>query len=125
MDGLSSVLTWMTGSDAGAFVIVAWFLSWLLEGWGKWEGLSSRVKSLVVLGIALLLGLGSVWLKQNPALVAQIDPYFRAGMYAILAWLGTQVAHRANSLRKEKAFLPEARDVEDAPPPDTDYPEKS
>lgn len=111
MEGFSDVLSWLTGSDAGAFVVVAWFLSWLLEGWGKWEELSSKAKSLIILGIALLLGVGAVVLKQNPAIVALVDPYFRAAMYAILAWLGTQVAHRANPLRKEKAFDQELEEI--------------
>lgn len=98
----SEFLSWLTGVDGGAFILVSWAISWALEGVSGWEAMSSRVKSLVILAVSSLLGGLAVALQQNPALVAAIEPYFQPLIYAVLAWLGTQTAHKFNSDRKPK-----------------------
>jgi len=100
METFTDLLSWLVGAEGGAFILVSWALSWALEGLKWWEELVSKAKSLIILGVAVLLGLVSVWLTSHPTIVEAIAPYMQAVMYIVSAWLATQVAHRLNSLRK-------------------------
>lgn len=107
METLTDLLNWLT-SEGGALILVAWAISWGLEGWARWEVLSSKVKSLAILGVAVVLGCLAVWLQSQPALVARLSPYGRLLITIVSMWLTTQTAHRLDSLRKRgaKAGLP-------------------
>jgi hypothetical protein len=100
MNGLTDFLSWLTGTGGGAFILVAWAVSWGLEGLPWWDTLTSKLKQLIILGTAVVLGLLGVWLNSMPAVVAVIEPYFRVVMYVVLAWLSTQVAHKLDPKAK-------------------------
>lgn len=91
---LTEFLSWLTGPDGGAFLLIAWVIAWGLEEWPKWMALGRKLKQLIILGIAILLGLVATWLQSQPDFVSVIEPYFRAVSYAVLAWLVTQTAHK-------------------------------
>jgi hypothetical protein len=95
----SELLKWITGPDGGAFLILSWALSWGLEGFSFWQKLTSKARSLIILGAAILFGLAGVWLSTRPDIVELIEPYVQVVIYIIVAWLATQTAHRLNPLR--------------------------
>jgi len=89
-----SVLNWAV---TGGFVAgVSWFASWILEDVAWWANVKSQYKKLAILGVALVLGIGSTYLKQNEALLVAVKPYLEMGTLTIGAWLATQVAHKAD-----------------------------
>lgn len=96
---LNQILDFLTGADGAGFLWVSWALSWAFEGAAWWQALSSKLKSLIFLGISGLLGVGAVYLKLHPAVVAAVEPYVQPLIYMVIAWLGSQVAHRMNPLR--------------------------
>lgn len=98
--GVNDLIAWLTGADGGAFIFITWALSWAFEEATWWQALSSKLKSLIILILSALLGVGSVALQQNPALVAALEPYLQPVIYIVIAWLGTQVAHRINPAKK-------------------------
>ena len=99
MTDVNEVLKWLAG--AGALAVVSWFASWFLEGFAWWANLASNVKALIILAVAILLGLGSTYILSLPPEVLQpYLPYLSAVVLVITAWLGTQVAHRADSRAK-------------------------
>lgn len=98
--GLNDFLAWLTGITGGSFIVVGWFASWLFEGTAWWQALSSKAKSLIIVGVSAVLGVGATVLAQFPSAVAAIEPYFRAVLYVVLAWLATQTAHRLDNMRK-------------------------
>lgn len=91
---LSAVLEWL--ARGGAIVVVTWALSWGLEEVAGWHNLAAKVRSLIILGCSIVVGVGSYILSLYPDVVAAIAPYFAAIMSSVVAWLGTQVAHKAN-----------------------------
>lgn len=99
-DTFQSFLSWLTGADGGAFILLSMAASWLLESTGWWNALTSKIRGLIILGIAIVLGIGALFLQNNPQLVAVIDPYFKVIMYSISAWLALQGSHRLDNLRK-------------------------
>ena len=101
MEGLNDVLNWLTGADAGAFLIVSGALAWAFEDWATWQRLKPKVKAIVILGLSGSLAIGATMLSANPDLVASIDPFFRPFMTVLLAWLATQAAHKVNPKRAE------------------------
>lgn len=92
----TELLAWLTGPDGGAFLLVSWAISWGLNGTAFWQKLSPQTKTLIILVVSGLLGAGAAALQSNPALVAAIEPYVRPVIFAVMAWLGTQTAHRAS-----------------------------
>jgi len=96
MSDVNEVLKWLAG--AGALAVVSWFASWFLEGFAWWAALASRVKSLIILVVAIVIGLIATWvLSLPPETLAPYLPYLTAIVMVITAWLATQVAHRADS----------------------------
>lgn len=93
---LAAVLDWLTGPDGGAFIFVTWAVSWGLEEFNGWHRLPTRAKSLIILALSGLLGACAQWLGSHPETVAAIAPYVQPLIYAAMAWLGSQVAHRLN-----------------------------
>lgn len=99
---LKDLLAWLSG--AGALVLVSWFASWALEGWSAWQQLESRVKSVVILGLAVVIGGAATWASGLPAeTLAAVEVYAKPVLLIIGAWLATQVAHRVNNLRVTSA----------------------
>ena len=98
--GFNEFLSWLAAPDGGAVLIVVWFVSWFLEPLPQWQRLESRYRASIILAVAVVLGLFAVWMQTNPNVVAAIEPYFRAAYNVVLVWLGSQVAHRFNPLRK-------------------------
>lgn len=103
LTGLKSILDWLTGIEGGAFLVVAAAAAWAFEGWGAWSKLKSKVRSLIILGAAIALGLGSWALGKNPEIVAAIEEPFRVVMYVVVAWIATQGAHWVDPKRTENA----------------------
>ena len=50
-------LKWITGVDGGALAIIMWAVSWGLEEFEWWKALASKIKALIILGAAIVLGL--------------------------------------------------------------------
>lgn len=95
MSDLNEVIGWL--ATGGAVAAVAWFASWALEGFSVWNALPSRLKSLVILALSLLIGLLATWVRLlPPEQLIRIMPYANTAILTIVAWLGTQVAHRAD-----------------------------
>ena len=95
MSNLTEVIGWL--ATGGAVAAVAWFASWALEGFSAWNTLPSRVKSLVILALSLVIGLLATWVRLlPPEQLTRIMPYANTAILTIVAWLGTQVAHRAD-----------------------------
>lgn len=98
---LTDILNWLTGADAGAFLLVSWAIAWGLEGTAWWQSLKSQLKVLIIVGVSGALGASAVALQASPQIVAALEPYLQPLIYAVLAWLGTQTAHKINK-RVEK-----------------------
>ena len=92
------ILDWLTSVEGGAFIVVSWGLSWALEGITWWDGLTSKLRSLIILVVSILLGLLTVWFKTMPGVLATVEPYANTVVYIVLAWLATQVAHKGDKL---------------------------
>jgi hypothetical protein len=103
MSTLSGFLSWLTGAEGGAFILVSWALSWALEYSEGWQTLDAKLKAGLILLLSVLLGLGAAFLQTQPALLAAVDPYFRTLASIVTVWLATQTAHRLNSLRPKSA----------------------
>lgn len=87
-------LSWITSADGGAFILVSWLVAWGLEDLKAWHDLSSKARSLIVLVVAALTGVGARALQMNPELVAIIEPWFEPVAFVIGSWLATQTAHK-------------------------------
>jgi len=98
---LSSILVWLTGTGGGAWLIVAWLVSWIAEDIPAWAKLNSKLKTVIMLVVAGAIGAGGQALLFRPEVVAAIDPYVRPFMYSAMIWLTNQLAHGKNPLRKE------------------------
>lgn len=95
MSDAMEVIRWLAG--AGAVAVVSWFCSWFLEGYAFWDALQSKVKQLIILVLALVLGLVATFLLSLPPEKLQpYLPYMTGVVLVVTAWLGTQVAHRAD-----------------------------
>jgi len=93
----SDFLKWLTSPDGGALLVIMWFVSWGLEEFGWWQKLASKVKALVILAAAIVLGALGVWAQSWPAMVlAAIEPYFKVVTYIVIIWLGSQVVHKVD-----------------------------
>lgn len=97
---LTDFLNWLTGADAGAFILVSVAISVFLEDVKWWAELGSKIKYLVIVGVSVLFGIGGVVLTQNPEIVSAIDPFFRPIAYIITAWLATQGIHSAGNVAR-------------------------
>ena len=96
MSDWSEVITWLIGG--GTVAVVSWFVSWFLEPLVWWQALRSQVRSLIILGAALVIGLVATYLAGlPPEKLEPYLPYLNTFVLAIVAWLGSQVAHRADS----------------------------
>ena len=96
MQDWSEVVQWL--ATGGAVALVAWFVSWFLEGFAWWCKLPSQVKSLAILSVVILVGMLATWVQlQPPDRLAPYIPYANMAVLTVIAWLGTQVAHRADS----------------------------
>ena len=100
MNSLSALLAWLTGADAGAFILVSGAVALFLEDIDKWNALLPKVRFLIILGVSALLGIGASFLAQYPDVVLAIDPFFKPVMYTVMAWLGTQTLHKLDKVTK-------------------------
>jgi uncharacterized membrane protein YfcA len=88
----------------GAVAVVGWFASWFLEDFAFWQNAHPKVKMLVILAVSILLGMGAVFvLGLPPEVLAKWEPYLGAAFIIVTTWLGTQIAHRKNPQRTERA----------------------
>lgn len=106
METLNDLLNWLTGAEAGAFVVVMFVMAWAFEGLEWFQKLSSRFKGLLTLSVSSVLAVGAVWLQGRPDIVAAIEPFFKPLMYIALAWLAKQGAHFLNPKRAENKANP-------------------
>jgi CHASE2 domain-containing sensor protein len=96
---LQSILDWLTGSSGGAFVVVSFFASTMLEKFAWWKNIKREVKIAIMLVFSGLLGAGSYALTTNPQLVATIEPYVMPFVYIMALWL-TQDKYHQNNKKK-------------------------
>lgn len=90
-----SLLEWLLANGgAGIAVVVGFVMSWLLEAWPWFAGLSGQIKQAFVAGFSIALGLGALWLKAHPATVDAMQPWADWLVMAIGIWLATQAAHK-------------------------------
>ena len=80
----------------GAVALLVWFASWALDDIAGWQALAPKVKSLIILGVAIVFGVGAVWFGGHPEWVAAAEPYVKAVLAVCAAWLASQVAHKAD-----------------------------
>jgi len=102
MKDLTDLFGWLAGP--GAISLVAWFVSWALNESAVWQGLKAQTKSLIILIVAAVIGTGATFIIQNPELYAPLEPYGKAILAVIGAWLSTQVAYRVR--REEATYAP-------------------
>ena len=94
---LKEFLMYLVGG--GGFVVVNFAISWALEGTQWWADLSSKTKSITILGVAVCVGLGAQWLLLNAQIIDVIAPYAGAVIAIVSAWLTLQTAHAKNPMR--------------------------
>jgi hypothetical protein len=99
MNNLTDLFVWLSGP--GAIALVAWFVSWALIEVSAWQKLPAQSKSLLILLAAALIGIGATFVIQNPTLYAPLEPYGKALLAVIGAWLSTQVAYRTVKAKVE------------------------
>lgn len=87
------VLQWLVAG--GAFVATSWFASWGLEELEWWHTLHSKARSLIVLVISAVIGVGASLLLERPETVEALRPVFMPILLTIAAWLATQTVHKA------------------------------
>lgn len=96
MSDWSEVITWLIGG--GTVAAVSWFVSWFLEPLAWWQALRSQVRKLIILGVSIGIGMVATFLAGlPPEELAPYLPYLNTFILAVVAWLGSQVAHRADS----------------------------
>ena len=84
----------------GAVVVSGWFLSWALEDWSVWQGISEKGKKFLILCLSLVLAMMGVAYTQLPVEIQEvIAPYLAAVVLTVSTWLSTQIAHSANPKR--------------------------
>lgn len=98
LNDIDVVVKWL--ATGGAVVVVSWCASWALEKWAWWQSISSKARSALILVVSSGVGLAVVLIVNNEALWIAVKPYAQVILTTIIAWLGTQTAHRANSERK-------------------------
>lgn len=106
---LETFLMWLVAG--GAWLFTSWLISWGLERWDKWQGLSSKTKSVVILFFALLLGVLATWLLTlPPEAFAKIMPYGKVVVSTIISWAVLQGFHykdpRRASIEEKEAKTP-------------------
>lgn len=97
---MTDFLNWLTSPDGGALVLILWGVSWALEEVEGWHKLPSKTRSLIILGLAVLVAILAATLQQFPEAVEAIDPWFKPVSYVVLAWVATQTAHKVDYPRK-------------------------
>lgn len=89
------VIAWLA-SGAGAVIVTSWLASWLLEDWKAWAELPAKGKKILILVVALCIGIGGKALYLHPEVTAMVQPYLDTFVLIVIAWLTTQVAHKAD-----------------------------
>jgi len=94
MESWNEVMVWLT--TGGSVGLVAWFVSWLLEDYAWWTNFKPQTKKLLILLVALIIGMVAQFLMVHPELIVSMEPYLDAGVLIVVAWIATQVAHKAD-----------------------------
>jgi uncharacterized membrane protein len=95
MNDWNEVVEWLV--TGGAVAVAAWFVSWFLEGFAWWDRQQSKLKTLLILVLALLIGLLATWVRLlPPEELEPYLPYLNVAILTVIAWLGSQVAHRVD-----------------------------
>jgi hypothetical protein len=95
MNDFPQVLSWLV--TGGAVAVGSWFVSWLLEDFGWWNQIKSQYKKLMILLASLLIGVGATWLQLHPERIAALRPYLDMAVLVMIAWIASQVAHKADA----------------------------
>jgi len=98
LGNLDNLVTWLMAG--GSVVVVSWFTAWAFEQLAWFQKIGSKGRSALILLMAILLGIGTTLLVNNPEVFEAIRQYAQVVLTTIVAWLGTQAAHRADSERK-------------------------
>ena len=98
LSNLDTLVTWLMAG--GTVPVVMWFVAWAFEKMDWYQAIGSKGRSAIILMLSAVLGAGVVWLMNEPEIYAAIKPYAQAILTTIVAWLGSQVAHRADSERR-------------------------
>lgn len=97
---LNTILTWLAAG--GGVIILSWAASWGLEGTTWWATLQPKVKSLIILGLSILLGVGATILLQLPNALAFVGKYLAGPVLGSAAvWIVTQYAHGKDPKRTQ------------------------
>jgi len=97
---IEDFIKWIVTSG-GAIILTSWLASWVLDKFNWWKNLDSTVKSLIILGISIVIGLSATALSLHPEVMEVLKPYFIAIYSTIVAWLSTQVAYRGRASKEE------------------------
>lgn len=94
MENLTDVIQWV--KIGGAITIVSWFVSWLLDDFTWWQNIKTQYKKLLILGVAIVIGIGAQYLDLHQEALEVIRPYLDSSVMILVAWIATQVAHKAD-----------------------------
>jgi predicted tellurium resistance membrane protein TerC len=100
MQNFSDTLQWLAAG--GSVAVVAWFASWLLEDFAWWQAVRPQGKKLLILALAIAIGLLAQFFRQNEAALAAVRPYLDTAVLVILAWIATQIAHKADGQERPR-----------------------
>ena len=99
---------------AFTLAFAAWIASWGLEAIPAWHNMNVKLKQVIVLVIALMIGIGVTLVRSLPPdVLAQVQPYIYVVMTTILAWAAMQGFHYKDPNREIRE-LKEALD-DDSP----------
>lgn len=91
LPSIGTILTWLAAG--GSVLVISWATSWGLEGWSLWAKLQPRTKSLIILVLAVVLGVGASIIVQSPPALAFCGKYAPPVIGSVVVWLGMQYAH--------------------------------
>lgn len=96
MTTFDDLLKWILSPQGGAVIIVTFAISWFIQDYAWWQNFKPNTQKLVILGIAVLLGIGATYLQLNPQVYDAIKPYLQSVITITVAWLGLQTAHKVD-----------------------------
>ena len=96
MDGvnaidLKSVLEWLIAG--GAPIAIMYAISLLAENWSGWHTLPKSVKFLVPMILSAGLAIGAQVLTGYADVVAEIAPWWKIVLVAVMSYIGSQKAY--------------------------------
>lgn len=97
---LQGLLEWLIGLEGGAVIVMGIAFSWMIEKYPRFQALVSGWKWAVVLLGSIAIGFGANHLLTHPELLEKIEEIYPWVMRIFVVFITTQIAHKANPIRK-------------------------